>query len=192
MTAGDSPVAILWRRLDVPGHDAAWLHATADGWQLDGTAVYLDVSGPCRLDYRVSCDPRWRTTAARVTGWRDGRAVDLAIAVDAHRRWSLDGHEVAAVAGCDDVDLSFTPATNLLPIRRLGLAVGERAPVRAAWLRWPDVALEPLDQVYARQTPDRYHYQSGGAFTALLDVRADGFVVRYPGLWVAESQPADV
>ena len=88
---------------------------------------------------------------------------------------------------------SFTPATNLLPVRRLGLAVGARAAVPAAWLRWPDVALEPLDQVYARQAPDRYHYQSGGgAFTALLDVRADGFVVRYPGLWVAESQPADV
>ena len=36
---------------------------------------------------------------------------------------------------CVDVDLSFTPATNTLPIRRLGLDIGEEAEIHVAWLR---------------------------------------------------------
>jgi hypothetical protein len=82
------------------------------------------------------------------------------------------------------VDLAFTPATNLLPIRRLSLATGEQAAVRAAWLSFPGFALEPLDQVYRRTGPAAYRYESqGGAFATDLEVDADGFVRRYGGAW---------
>ena len=71
--------------------------------------------------------------------------------------------------GCDDVDFSFTPATNLLPIRRLRLAEGARTGVRAAWLAFPALELEPLEQVYAHLDGGRYRYESEGGFTADLE-----------------------
>jgi hypothetical protein len=80
--------------------------------------------------------------------------------------------------------LSFTPATNLLPISRLALQVGERANVRAAWLRFPEGVLEPLDQTYARVADRQYAYESsGGTFRTLLDTTALGVVTDYHGLW---------
>ncbi len=83
--------------------------------------------------------------------------------------------------------LGFTPATNLLPIRRLGLAPGQSAEVRAAWLSFPALTLELLEQVYRRTSEATYAYASdGGRFTAELSVSGDGFVTRYPGLWEAE------
>ncbi len=42
-------------------------------------------------------------------------------------RWRVNGVMNADVTGCIDVDLSFTPATNLFTLRRLGLKVGEHA-----------------------------------------------------------------
>jgi hypothetical protein len=51
-------------------------------------------------------------------------------------------------AACIDLDLNFSPSTNLLPLMDLGLAIGQEATIRAAWLRFPRFALEPLDQVY--------------------------------------------
>ena len=90
--------------------------------------------------------------------------------------------------GCEDVDLSFTPATNLLPIRRTGLAVGASAAVRAAWLGFPALTFEPLDQVYERVAECRYDYRSdGGAFRAILDTNRSGFVTEYSGLWRIEG-----
>lgn len=175
---------ILWRRLDAPGHESAQLSALGSGWQLAGAAVFLQDGHPCRLDYAVVCDPAWHTTSVRVSGWVGPRAIDLALAVDGERRWWRNGEPCPPVAGCLDVDLSFSPSTNLLPIRRLGLAVGGSAPVRAAWVRVPEWSLEPLAQVYTRTGEGSYRYESnGGRFRAELDVDATGFVTRYPGLW---------
>ena len=90
--------------------------------------------------------------------------------------------------GCDDLDLNFSPSTNALPIRRLGLAVGQAAEVRAAWLRFPSFALEPLEQVYRRTGDAIYRYESaGGTFVADLEVNAAGLVIHYPGFCRAEA-----
>ena len=51
---------------------------------------------------------------------------------------------------CVDVDLSFTPATNTLPIRRLGLDIGEEAEIHVAWLVWPELTVQPVLQRYTR------------------------------------------
>lgn len=178
--------SILWRRLDAPGHDAARLREDAHGAAVEGTAVFAEAGLPCRLDYLVVCDPAWRTLSARVTGWVGATAIDLAFMANAQRAWTLNGQPCAAVEGCDDIDLSFTPATNLLPIRWLHLAVGAQASVRAAWLRLDGAAVvvEPLHQIYARVSPSTYRYESGGgSFVAMLEANAHGLVTRYQGLW---------
>ena len=155
---------------------------------IEGTAVFSESGRPCRLDYRVVCDAAWRTVSARVAGWVDITPIEVVIGVDAARNWSLNGRPCAEVQGCEDIDLSFSPATNLLPIRRARLAVRARVSVRAAWLRFPAVALESLDQTYERVSESRYRYESrGGTFVALLETNAAGFVTHYPGLWQLED-----
>jgi uncharacterized protein len=179
---------VLWRRLDQPGHDAARLVQHAPFWQLGGTAVFSEDRRICRLEYQVVCDAGWRTLHAKVTGWIDSQPVKLELYTDTARRWSINGHEAAEVAGCVDIDLSFTPATNTIPIRRLALNPGERAEVRSAWLRFPELTLEPLVQSYARTGDSSYHYESPrDQFTADLEVGEAGLVLRYPPLWEGEA-----
>jgi hypothetical protein len=181
---------ILWRRLDRPGHEAARLVFHAPFWQLTGTAVFVESGAPCRLEYQVTCDPSWQTRHAQLTGWFGSRRIVCTISADARHHWRLDGHSCSDVAGCVDLDLSFSPATNLLPIRRLALPVGQAAPVRAAWLRFPECRLEPLDQRYHRMDTQRYRYESGTGtetFRAELRVTPVGFVADYSGLWSVET-----
>lgn len=183
-----STSVVLWRRLDQAGHDSARLSEDPAGAIVEGTAVFRESGLPCRLDYRVTCDAQWRTVAARVTGWLDMTKIDVDVIVDPARIWTFNGQPCPGVQGCDDIDLSFTPATNLLPIRRAGLRIGTRVAVRAAWLRFPDPILEPLEQTYERLGEWRYRYKTAsGPFTAVLETNAAGFVVRYPGLWQVED-----
>jgi len=92
------------------------------------------------------------------------------------------------VTNCGDIDLGFSPSTNLLPIRRLKLEVGGSAVVRAAWVRFPDFTLEPLEQTYTRVGADTYRYESdSGRFKRDLTVNDAGFVLDYPDMWIAES-----
>lgn len=143
---------------------------------------------PCRLDYQVLCDANWLTSSGRVSGWVGDETVAIELSVDPARRWRLNGRECPEVAGCIDLDLNFSPSTNLLPIRRLSLGVGEEATVQAAWLRFPGFRLEPLEQVYRRIDAATYRYQSaGGKFIAELQVNEAGFVTRYPNFWEVEG-----
>jgi hypothetical protein len=126
------------------------------GWVLAGSAVFAHEGQPCRLDYRIVLDADFRTRSAMVRGWLGEKDIDVTIEADAGR-WRLNGVECPQVEGCIDVDLNFSPSTNLLPIRRLDLPIGDEAEVRAAWLRFPDFVLEPLPQVYHRTGERAYH-----------------------------------
>lgn len=183
---GARVTSVLWRRRDVPGAESARLERHGTEWHLAGMVVVRGEREPCAFQYRVVCDERWRTRRATVAGWADDGDVRLEIEVDSVGGWHLNGSRQDAVADCVDLDLAFTPSTNLLPIRRLRLAVGESASVRTAWLRFPGLRFEALDQVYFHEGERRYRYESGGGrFTACLDVDEHGMVQRYGDLWTA-------
>lgn len=183
-----SDQAILWRRLNLPGHESSRLVPRSSHWHLTGTAVFAYNGQPCRLDYLVVCDSGWQTVSGKVSGWVGDETVEVELSVDAVHRWRLNGGECPPVAGCIDLDLNFSPSTNLLPIRRLGLTIGEEAKVKAAWLRFPSFTLEPLEQLYRRIDVATYRYESaGGRFVAELRVNTAGFVTHYPNFWQFEA-----
>jgi uncharacterized protein len=178
---------ILWRRLDEPGHEAAHLRLRNACWHLTGTAVFAHNQRPCRLEYWVVCNLEWQTISTKITGWVGSAMVEIELLVDSNRHWQINGVACPTVTGCLDVDLGFSPSTNLLAIRRLNLDIGQEATARAAWLSFPEFSLEPLEQLYRRNQAASYYYESaGGRFVAELEVNAAGFITHYPGLWQAE------
>jgi uncharacterized protein len=180
--------SILWRRLDRPGHESAHLFFEAPYFHLEGSAVFAHDRKPCRLDYEIICDSHWRTLSANVGGWVGNQTIKIKLAVSSDQRWQLNEKDCPEVAGCIDLDLNFSPSTNLLPIRRLELAVGQQAQVQAAWLRFPSFTLERLIQVYRRIDETTYRYESGGgSFVTELNVDPTGFVTNYPDSWRAEE-----
>jgi hypothetical protein len=91
---------------------------------------------------------------------------------------------------CIDIDLGFTPATNVLPIMRLDLAIGSAADVAAAWVKFPEFTVERLDQRYTRLSEHTFLYESaGGSFRRELTVNEFGLVIDYPDFWRAEAPP---
>ena len=180
--------SILWRAIYWPGHEACRLYRVNSDWRLEGTAVFLYEGRNCRLSYSIVCDAIWHTRSAEVLGWFGDEEINLELSVDAMCRWQVNGVVKPAVDGCVDLDLNFSPSTNLLPIRRLNLEVGRQAEVKAAWLRFPSFELEPLSQVYERLGEFKYRYSNRrGNFAADLTVNKVGFVTVYPQLWEVEG-----
>jgi uncharacterized protein len=179
---------ILWRGLVFPGYEFCGRFSLGREWHLRGTAVFSHEQRPCRLNYQIVCDAAWHTLTANVEGWLGNTLIDIQIKTDSAGNWWLNEAKQPQVAGCTDIDLNFSPSTNLLPIRRLSLGVGETAEVKAAWLRFPSFQLELLPQQYRRMDENTYRYESaGGQFVAELKVNSSGFVIDYPGIWQAEA-----
>jgi hypothetical protein len=95
---------------------------------------------------------------------------------------------VSYLQGCEYVDISETPFTNSLPIRRLGLAPGGSAEITVAYFDGAELQRWPEPQRYTRlETGDgggTYRFMSlDGGFSADLPVDLDGLVLDYPGLF---------
>jgi hypothetical protein len=178
----------LWRRLDTPGHDACSLRQRETGWELDGTAVFAHEGAPARLAYKLACDDSWRTQSGDVTGVLGTEPIDINITRSAEGIWIRNGAVVPGLEACVDLDLGFTPATNLFQLRRLALNEGQAADAPVAWLDVSTGALDLLLQRYERRSPSTYWCEAPRFnYAALLEVSPLGFVLRYPGLWEAEA-----
>ncbi len=176
--------SLLWSRRDRVSVEYFQIYHSGDAIRLSGTVLTLHDGKPLRIEYVIQCDPSWATRAVRIDLTHDTATSELTLIADDQRRWWSDGKELAAVSGCLDVDISLSPSTNTLPIRRLALARGEGSDVVAAWIRFPDLAIEALPQRYVRTGENLYRYASdGGAFTADIEVDDLGLVVRYPPSW---------
>jgi hypothetical protein len=173
---------LLWQRQDVPGLEYCRLWSGPDGFRFEGTLI-VNESTPQRVHYEVDCSPAWETRSAAISLTAGETTREL--------RLTAEKTGFAGLAGCVDVDVSLTPATNTLPIRRLGLldlAVGESREVTAAWVGFPELTVEPLPQRYTRLAGRRFDYESGGGtFRTELEVDELGLVRSYPPFWTLVS-----
>ena len=173
---------VAWRRSDAfEADEHCTLTVRGSGLSLVGTVLGAVDGAPVRIEYRVLADPRGFTTAVFVRELRgfDTRTIELAR--DAKGGWTLNGKSSRALRSCSDVDLAFSPATNTLPIRRLGLAVGASSTIKAAWLRYPELVVAKTEQTYTRLDESTFRYASG-TFEGELTVDDDGLVAAY-GPW---------
>jgi uncharacterized protein len=172
---------ILWQDLTTGALDRCRLEAAPAGLRLSGVVLTAAYGTPLEIRYLVETDGDGLTR--RVALELDGGSTRRVLLADGGGRWRWEGGpELAEVAGSLDVDLAVTPATNTLPIRRLGLEVGRAADLRMAWVQFPDLAVVASDQRYERRQGDRWRFVSGD-FEAELVVDPDGLVLDYGGLF---------
>lgn len=172
--------AVLWRASD-GGAELCILEPAGAGHRLRGTVLTHEAKQPIEIRYSVEVDAAWATRDVEVLVAFAGG--DLREPVELGGLWSRK-ERPPELEGSVDVDLSFTPATNTLPIRRLRLEVGEEAEIAVAWLRWPELRVERVLQRYTRLGKDRYLY-SQDEFKAELVVDEHGLVLEYEGIWRA-------
>ena len=174
----------LWQWSQGTGLERFELRRSDDEWILQGTVLTVTDNKAAEAGYEIACDSSWRTKRARIS-LRDASGERVLDIRAENGRWYENGHLNEAVNDAVDIDLGWSPSTNTLPIRRLQLDVGQSSGViTAAWVRFPELTLQPLAQEYLRTSQNQYRYSSrGGAFVARISVDEDGVVLDYAGYW---------
>jgi hypothetical protein len=182
-------VQAMWTPWDGRGLEHLRLRIGEDGIEADGVLVAEAEGVTFRARYVIRCDPGWRTREMTLDPL-DGRA-SLRLRSDGEGNWSdASGPSIPEQSGCVDVDISATPFTNTLPIRRLGLKEEESAGIVVIYVSLPDMRLDTSRQRYTclerHALGGLYRYEDEGlfcGFTADLPVDADGLVLDYPGIF---------
>ena len=179
---------VIWKRLDQDGHDACRFLRNQDTWIIEGCAVFLRDGTPANLAYQLVCDSHWRSLHATVDGWVGAEKIDFSIERK-NNAWFINKSLREDLAGLEDIDLGFTPASNKNAICRLNLSDGFNSGSMAVWLDMEDWTVKPLRQTYNRIGKNAYDYSSPlHDDRATLRVNDFGIVTEYPGLWMMISQ----
>lgn len=175
----------LWQWLQNPGLERFEFSRIGDEWLFRGTILTLAGNAATEAKYEIACDRSFRTRRANVSV-RDATGERTLQITTENGRWFENGRETQTVNGAIDIDLGWSPSTNTLPIKRLKLEIGQSSgEFMAAWVRFPELTLQPLLQEYRRLADLHYRYSSrGGAFVANLIVDNDDLVVDYEGFWL--------
>lgn len=186
---------VWWTPLEFPGLEQLHLVENETGVVADGLVLGIESAIPFRLWYQVWMDVDWNVRECLFqVGREKGQTVHLY--TDGQGHWTdAAGIACSTLDGCLDIDISCTPFTNTLPVRRLALTPGENADLLTAYITVPNLSIRPVRQRYTCLS----HTTSGGIyryeglesnFTANLSVDVQGLVVDYPGSWKrAEMRP---
>jgi len=178
---------LLWSTWDDTGYEHVRIDAGHPEWTVyDSMFVRVDEGTVRRGGYTLICDKAWRTLELRIMAEpAPGSMQALHLLASGDGRWTdADGRPLPELDGCIDVDIQWTPLTNTLPIRRLGLQQGHQKEIRVVYVPLPSLELRVAEQRYTGLAPNVARYESlTSDFTADLAIDPEGFVVDYPGLF---------
>lgn len=175
-----------WRWVWLPdlgeGAEEFSFRTTDRGREARGEVAATLEGKPLKASYLVEADASWRTRRVRIEV-RGGSTLEILSDGAGHWR-RIDGTALPELDGCLDPDISMTPFTNTVAIRRLGAKVGEAVEIKVAYILVPELSLRAAPQRYTHLSPELWRFDGLDIdFTANITVDEDGFVVDYPGLF---------
>jgi hypothetical protein len=179
---------IMWTPWSEPGLEHLRLLQQDGEILADSIIVGVSNRMPFRLHYEITCDSNWNVKELSLT-LLSNNPKSMKIQADGQGHWSTHtGAPVPSLAGCIDVDISATPFTNTLPIRRLELRPGQSAELLVAYVLIPEMELMTYKQRYTclelNAHDGLYKYENTESdFKADLPIDSDGLVMDYPGLF---------
>lgn len=132
--------------------------------------------------YKIVMDPYWRIL--RLSVWVIGDPVrQLELNRGDRGIWTdAQGIALPQLAGCQEIDISATPFTNSIPVKKM-TGLKEKS-FRVAYISVPDLSIEAVEQRYTTLSRGKYRYENlNTGFSAELDFDQFGLIADYPGLF---------
>jgi hypothetical protein len=196
----------VWTKDDPAGVEQCELAIDSGGLVARSVAIGL-APVPYRLDLELTTGADWVTQRLSATALGDRWTRTLVLERNAAGVWagsrSNDGSRLPDIgdAGRDDavepenipsrvldVDVQWSPVTNIMPVRRLGLdRAGAADTFTMAWVSVPSLTVTLDEQHYTLLGVDngdlcaRFE-SSDGFFTAVIRCDPDGVPIDYPGI----------
>ncbi|HEY2525261.1 MAG TPA: putative glycolipid-binding domain-containing protein [Candidatus Binataceae bacterium] len=180
----DRLIVARWQDWSGKGVEHAVVKCGKESNIADGVVIGTAEGQNFAVRYQIQCDRSWTLERASIEIVGEQRKVELVS--DGRGKWTDgSGNPLPELNGAIDIDLSASPFTNTLPIRRLQLNKDGSAEIRAAYVHFPDLAIVGDPQRYTCLEPlKRYRYESlDSDFVREIEVDKDGLVVTYPGLF---------
>jgi uncharacterized protein len=180
--------AVMWAPAEGVGLEYLTLAYRGEDVFADGVVIGVSDETPFRARYKIQCDRTWKTREVLLELLEEPEA-RLEFLADGQGHWKTrKGEPLPSLNGCIDADISATPFTNTLVIRRTSLKRGDSLDLSVAYLSVPAMQFEAKRQRYTclevSSQGARYRFEDlSSKFRADIQFDSDGLVTDYPGLF---------
>ncbi|XHH07592.1 MAG: putative glycolipid-binding domain-containing protein [Candidatus Bathyarchaeia archaeon] len=137
------------------------------------------------VKYSIDCDNSWVTRQLYIEVEQMGLQKSFRLESNGEGVWTSGSQALTHLYGAIDPDLSATPFTNALPIRRLKLKQNQTRDIKVVYITIPELELSLRNQRYTCIMPHkRYLFeQPADNFKQEIITDENGLVLDYPMLF---------
>ena len=178
----------MWEKFSETGLEHLFLLKDNEYITANSVIITKQDDMPVRILYTIHCNLDWKVYKLHVKAFAD-KYRDIVLQSDGSGNWTTDdGKLLENLEGCIDIDISATPFTNTIPIRRLSLKSGESREIKVVYIDIHNFSITPVKQRYTclKSNVDGYKYRYenlDSGFMAEFFVDKEGFVIDYPDLF---------
>jgi uncharacterized protein len=179
--------AVMWKPCSEPGLEHLQLRVYPDEIVADGIVIGVDLDQPFRMQYTVRCDSSFTVRSVEIA-CMPSMLRRLELHHDGEGGWTdSSGSPLLGLRNCQYVDISVSPFTNTLPIRRLGMKPGDSAEISVVYITSAlelSVERQRYTCLEAGGGVTRFQYESlVSGFSADVTVDREGLVLRYDDIF---------
>jgi hypothetical protein len=175
---------ILWTGIEYHSLENCILTITDKGSEINSTIIGAYANQLYRIEYRITTNQYWETTFFEIKSQLDNAFEIINFRKEGRESWQVNGQPDGKFNGCIDIDISLTPFTNTLPIKRLHLSEKEGDQIKVLYVDVLDRKIMPVQQKYTKLSQTDYKYENvPNDFESVISVDDLGLVVNYPGLF---------
>jgi uncharacterized protein len=184
------PTEVIWKPNTGVGYEHLRIREGTNRIHVNSIVIgKLDDTSITRIQYEIVLDSNWITREVSLGIMGEEGALHLSS--DGKGNWENESNElIPELFGCIDIDISCTPFTNALPIRRLSYTPMEPQSIPVVYFSAHELTYRRVQQQYTllenHGDSSLYQYQAG-AFVENITVDANGLVLNYPDLFVREQ-----
>lgn len=175
---------IVWKGLMYPSMECCCIAYGESGITVRGTVVGCDEGRPFNIDYAIDLQASWQIGSFSIQNNLSPQLDLQTFVTDDNGNWYNSADNTIVAAGCEAIDISLTPFTNTLSIRKLALQPGETGEIKVLYADIQACTLYATTQHYTRLTEDTYRFSTeDGSFMADITVDSDMTVTYYKQLF---------
>jgi hypothetical protein len=176
---------LLWTGREYYSLENCLVKVTAAGSEIISTIIGHYQEAIYKVEYLIKTNQNWETVFLEIKSQHSNQTQLMRFEGDGKGNWMSNGKKADQFNGCIDVDISLTPFTNTLPIRRLNLGQNQTQEIRVIYCDLLERRIKSVQQRYTCLSNTKYRYENvPNDFEVTIEVDESGLVVDYPSLFV--------
>lgn len=174
---------IVWNRLDFTSVEHLTFSDSGEGKSVISYITGATENQPFAVQYQIEIADNWTVSSFKIHSLDNEKSIRMTS--DNQGKWfDASGVHLAEFDGCFDIDITLTPFTNTLLIKRLSFETGEQKQFTVLYIELPEFNIKRVEQFYTKIGERLYVYEGYPKdFRAELPLDEMGFVTNYPEIF---------